>query len=1019
MNTAFPQVALPAFGRPASVYAWQVIPDNTALAILAKGIWQCAVQTGQRPLVVLSTAGPVIGLRVALEQFRPENLSLSSKPSIAFLPQVMSASDWLASAPGIWSFPPAQSALERWLAVYATLKKHPQLQAWFTADSEAGTWGLAQAIIEACDTLSAAALPQLQAELNLLTQHSEAWVTTLETILENALAAAYPALARQVVDQEAQVLLHFWRYLSGAGDPVFRRHFAMAAHLQAAKELRSEGQTACARPLIWVQTADAKPIEQEMTQVFLNDYAQFAVVVQVEMAWQTVALWPEVLSSLPIEQAQTALSEQHEKKGQQVQQAKLDSEAWQAAQIAQNLNTAPVQNWRLIAARSFEELAWAAARSIEEHVIAGKTRIALVAQDRLAARRTRALLTRLGPALQIRDETGWKLSTTRAAAALHSWLVLLRAPAQGPSALDLLEFLKNPFLNLPQYLNQPPEVCLGLVAELEDLLIARQAQAGWETFYLAIEGVSAYSAPSPPNPLLLQLVQCIRGRLNTWQQLNINCSTAYEALSADLEVFGMAHGLEKDSAGKQLLTVVRSFELRSSHFKKQKLRLGEWLSLLKTVIEEAAYEESGSEAPASLSILPLSSTRLRQFDAVVVVGCDEQQLPAYAEPPLFFSEALTHFLKGSTIAAQFIQQAKDLSQLLVSCPQVDLLWQSKTNQAEPLRPAAWLQRLQLDFPKWQIQPAHVSLRTGRAQPLQMASARLSPDLPMPLSMSPSAYRALRDCPYRYYVRSLLNLRKLRNFEEGFDASLAGQTLHKVLRNFFDALKSAETQLHLNLKKNLAARRSWMVQNLSQTSEQVFKRLIAGDARILGILRDWQKQIPSFVDWQLDREAKGWQFLNAEVQLGFDLFFEDEAGIEHVMRIEGRADRFDVHISNHEAEAIDYKHQRLEKISLRAQNVLEDPQLLIYARAANESQLIAGHQVNHAAWVALKPEIKNDNLKVARSLAVEPMPVLITQFNKQLTKDMSQLWSDKPLTAFAPDGVCLYCEARGVCRKGMW
>ena len=160
-------------------------------------------------------------------------------------------------------------------------------------------------------------------------------------------------------------------------------------------------------------------------------------------------------------------------------------------------------------------------------------------------------------------------------------------------------------------------------------------------------------------------------------------------------------------------------------------------------------------------------------------------------------------------------------------------------------------------------------------------------------------------------------------------------------------------------------------------------------------------------------------MNAEVQLGFDLIFEDEAGIEHVMRIEGRADRFDVHLNNHEAEVIDYKHQRLDKISLRSQNVLEDPQLLIYARAANESQLIAGCQVNHAAWVALKLEIKNDNLKVPRALAIEQMPILITKFDEQLTEDMSQLWSDKPLTAFAPDGVCLYCEARGICRKGMW
>jgi len=44
---------------------------------------------------------------------------------------------------------------------------------------------------------------------------------------------------------------------------------------------------------------------------------------------------------------------------------------------------------------------------------------------------------------------------------------------------------------------------------------------------------------------------------------------------------------------------------------------------------------------------------------------------------------------------------------------------------------------------------------------------------------------------------------------------------------------------------------------------------------------------------------------------------------------------------------------------------------------------------------------------------------MTEFNEQLTEDLTQLWSGAKLTAFAPDGVCLYCEARGVCRKGVW
>jgi ATP-dependent helicase/nuclease subunit B len=290
---------------------------------------------------------------------------------------------------------------------------------------------------------------------------------------------------------------------------------------------------------------------------------------------------------------------------------------------------------------------------------------------------------------------------------------------------------------------------------------------------------------------------------------------------------------------------------------------------------------------------------------------------------------------------------------------------------------------------------------------------------MPLSMSPSAYRALRDCPYRYYVRSLLNLRKLRDFDEGFDASLAGQTLHKVLRQFYDALKSAEMQSHLDLKENLVARRQWMQQNLAQISEHVFKRLIDGDARVLGVLRDWQKQIPSFVEWQIGREANGWHFMNAEIPVGFDLFFQDSNGIERTMRIEGRADRFDINIHNQSAEVIDYKHQRLDKIISRAEGILEDPQLLIYARGANESQLFPAHQVNLAAWVALRPAIKAGQADVERALTLEQMPELMPEFNEQLTEDLTQLWSGAKLTAFAPDGVCLYCEARGVCRKGVW
>jgi ATP-dependent helicase/nuclease subunit B len=352
---------------------------------------------------------------------------------------------------------------------------------------------------------------------------------------------------------------------------------------------------------------------------------------------------------------------------------------------------------------------------------------------------------------------------------------------------------------------------------------------------------------------------------------------------------------------------------------------------------------------------------------------------------------------------------------------VDLLWQSKSNNGEPLRPSAWIQRLQ-NLIKWEAIPAQLKKRTFEATPMKMAVAHFEEDLPMPLSMSPSAYKALRDCPYRYYVRSLLGLRKNKEFDEGFDASLAGQTLHKLLKRFYHALKTHE---HTNpsLKADSDQRRAWMEKSLNDYSEQEFAVLIEGDARVMGALRDWQKQIPSFVDWQIQRELAGWEYFDGEVKVGFDLPFQDADGSIKMIRIEGYADRYDVNVDNSKiASVIDYKNQRFDRVKVRAEHVLDDPQLLIYARAANEGQeshKLTGHHVQQAEWVALKADVSKGEQKALRSQEVVDMAEMMQQFSKQITEDVEQLWAKKPMQAFAPEGVCQYCEARGVCRKGIW
>ncbi|MBL0038622.1 MAG: hypothetical protein IPP36_08500 [Nitrosomonadales bacterium] len=76
-------------------------------------------------------------------------------------------------------------------------------------------------------------------------------------------------------------------------------------------------------------------------------------------------------------------------------------------------------------AHGLEQEARAAEVQIRRWLLAGKKNIAIVAQDRLVARRMRALLERAG--VLVCDETGWKLSTLSVSTVLMRWLDALQS----------------------------------------------------------------------------------------------------------------------------------------------------------------------------------------------------------------------------------------------------------------------------------------------------------------------------------------------------------------------------------------------------------------------------------------------------------------------------------------------------------------------------------------------------------------------------------------------------------------
>jgi len=95
----------------------------------------------------------------------------------------------------------------------------------------------------------------------------------------------------------------------------------------------------------------------------------------------------------------------------------------------------------LFGAHSLEQEARAAELQVRRWLLAGKQSIALIALDRVVARRVRALLERAS--ILVQDETGWTMSTLAVSTVLMRWLDALQSDFYYQ---DLLDLLKSPYI---------------------------------------------------------------------------------------------------------------------------------------------------------------------------------------------------------------------------------------------------------------------------------------------------------------------------------------------------------------------------------------------------------------------------------------------------------------------------------------------------------------------------------------------------------------------------------------------
>lgn len=824
-------------------------------------------------------------------------------------PQIRTLDSWLEQQPPDLQALPAASATERLMALYASLRETGWLKKLFAARRNTDLLPLAQTLLGLADELSAALLPAALAQLD-----------DVEDRWQSALAQLSPRAAALLSD-EAQLVWKLWQVERDEHDPALVRYKAL-----------QRAAAGAAFPLFWCSPWAPDPIED----AFLHAWSLHQPVERLQLDWSAHALpaafaasWPEILEGDAMAGAPAALP----------------------AGIV------------LHEAVSMEDEAQMAAQAIVDWIAAGRQCIAVIPQDRVVARRLRALLERAR--VVVSDETGWKLSTTRAAALLHAWIELA---GSGGDIVRLLDFLKSPFIQHAALVDPAQR------SAMEAALIDAGPASGWDMF-------SAALAAQAPAKALLDGIAREAGRYRTARTLRDWVGDTLAALTA----LGCTEALAGDKAGAQVLEMLARVASDCERLD-QRFSLSEWRVLVDLQMEQTVFVAPRDDR--RVMMVPLNGSTLREFDAAIVVGADAEHLPSRPLEQLFFANAVRRELGLQTRESRQRQQLREFASLLIACPDVVLSWQARRDGDE-VKPSAWVQRLELTLEAAGIgrlprrRPAGVSewlMATPQHMPAPAAPALL------PESISASGYGSLVACPYQFFASRMLALNAPDELAELPERRDYGDWLHQILKRYHDELRAHSTA---------PAQRHALMTSIS---DEVFEPLIARNPAALGFRMRWQSRCHAYVDWANRHEAAGWRYASGEA--GQQQRLVHSAG---EVRLVGRIDRIDHHADGM-LMLIDYKTTRAASLKSRLKE-REDHQLPFYA-------LLLDPAPSRAAYVAIDDDpdavIEPDDLAQWRET-----------LRARLADSLGAIAAGAPLPAHGNGKSCEWCRMRGLCRKGAW
>lgn len=868
---------------------------------------------------------------------RALNAAAGGKTLIA--PRITNLRDWASEV----ALPqPVVADSRRQAMLYRALRE----KAWFP---DADLWAICADFIAVFDELTrcGAGLPSSQAEL------------------EAALVAGYRARSSQASHFEAVVANELARALTIGGLDTESAYAMRLAYLAAHAEA----------PLYALQLPAPDPIERR----FFERYAQHAPV-----DWFS----PRYENDESSDAGEKFLCEVWNDDGTQAASpddrspiAKEDLRARALAFRAVEPNSPWSARFQIFCATSLTEEAKVAELKIRAWLASGCKTIAVVAQDRVVARRLRALLERAE--IAVADEAGWTLSTTSASTVVMTWLSAL---ANDFPLGDLFVLLKSPFIF--QDAARAPH--RDAVDRFEKAIHANNIVAGLSRYQMLAAKLGDREVKA-----IVERVQSAARFLNRFAQ---PLHRWLGDLLQSLQALGVAQGLAGDRAGEQVLQRLSDlrYELTDDVCR---LDFAEVRNFLARTFETAAFRDSGIVSPVVFTQLPL--TRARGFDALLLLGCDAAHLPGSSTDSRFFNRAVRAQLGLAPPAIGSRQLRNDLIGAIAQSGEIFVTWR-EGNADQPALLSPYFERLRafhslayhddLADRRFRRALAGNGIRTAlyrdhRCLPVARPAPACAPAL-IPASITASGYNSLLACPYQFFASKVLGLRELEEADVDLEKKDYGDAVHEILRRF-----------HARYPVINGIDPVAIESELKTISAEVFAPAIADSHLNQGWLWRWLETVADYLDWQRRREAQGWRHQDAEASHETEIAI----GGDLVLKLRGRIDRIDAREA--ELSVVDYKAKSADKLKELLVEPGEDAQLPFYA-------LLLGESCVRASYLGVD--------KTICEIAVEgELKELVAGNRARLQQIFARMTVGEPLPAHGINEVCGWCAMRGLCRKDHW